>query len=154
MKDIVGKIKNIIECLGVSFKKDKTLILTEGDLQWQICYYLQTLKRRCDKNNEYSIHTEVSWYEKEDEKKYKLVYRPDISLIPIKDIKRVGESKGFYFAKDGLLKGIVMELKFFRGSKKASLITENKKEQIKKDIEKMSNLKALNPQVHFFLIIF
>ena len=51
MKDIVGKIKNIIECLGVSFKKDKTLILTEGDLQWQICYYLQTLKRRCDKNN-------------------------------------------------------------------------------------------------------
>ena len=136
-QDVIVEIKKIIEQLGDKFRKEKEMILTEHDLQWQICHCLENEKRKWDKEDKYSIHAEVSWYTEND----KLGHKPDISLILKNDINGVGESGDFRFkGKDA----IIIELKFFRGSSASSLMTKLNKKEIDEDIEKMSELKMLN----------
>ncbi|MDE7195638.1 MAG: hypothetical protein K2N69_01300, partial [Helicobacter sp.] len=67
----IDKVREAIEQVANDFRNDERIILTEHDMQWHICYYLQQnkdMRKYClsdecywDPDDEYSIHTEANW---------------------------------------------------------------------------------------------
>jgi hypothetical protein len=139
---IEKKIKEIAD----EYKKTKGLILTEDDLKCLLYRKLMKIPElsspKATKNPSIlanSIHTEVSWYDKNK----KLTIKPDITILEPKNLSILHgcydyearlPSKGFEFYG----KAILFELKFIRnktGIRKATV-----ESNIKKDFEKIKKL--------------
>lgn len=99
----IEKVQEIIEKVAKDFRENERIILTEHDLQWRICHYLQQnkdmkregcLNDKCwDPNNKYEIYTEIIWDKLKDE--YEGLEQVNIQLL--KDERIIKENVNLIF---------------------------------------------------------
>lgn len=153
----IDKVREAIEQVADDFRNNERIILTERDLQWRICYYLQSKHMCWDPDDEYEIHTEIYWggSEANEQSGHAGDYEPDISLIHEQDISIIKDTevKDRYKFDNIKHKTIVMELKFLGKHDQLQYC------KIKKDIQKIINLRDINMSdgknnIYFFIVVF
>ena len=132
-KDINNAMQEILN----GYNKKPIEILTESDLH---CAVYQKLLKIKNISSEI-LHSEIYWKNKNG----KLVYRPDLSIIPKEDIVLCKEGK---FEFDGKIGAILFEFKFGKSSHNKFC------EDIEKDFNKFMELSKLNKEkIYCYFII-
>lgn len=128
-------VNKIIQEIFEEYDKDPLKILTKSDL------HCMTHKKLSEIIGDYvTLHSEIYWKNQNG----KLGYRPDLSIIPKKDINLYKEGK---FEFEGKIGAVIFEFKFGLSSHKDFY------ESIKKDFDKFMELSKINQDIYCYFIV-